>query len=824
MKTGSSRRMWSGSMPVLDRKVLRDLGRLWAQALAIALVMACGVATIILSVGSYRSLEETRAAFYDRYRFGTVFATATRAPRHLKSRIEAISDVISAELRIVKPVLIDVTGMAEPASGVAVSIPDYRAPTVNRLYLRSGRLPEPGRETEVAVVETFADAHQFRPGDSFEAILNGRKRDFRIVGIVLSPEFIYALGPGDMVPDPRRFGVFFLSQKTLEGLYDLEGAFNDVSVTALRNGEPQEIIDALDRILQPYGGTGAYDREDQISNAFLDSELDQLQAMSSVIPPIFLGVAAFLVNMILSRLIALEREQIGLLKALGYSNGAVGGHYAKLVVVIAAVGLLVGAAAGLWLGRGLTRLYADFFSFPFLIFRQSVDLYLLAGGITLAAALLGAVRAIWTVVVLPPAVAMRPPAPTSYRSVMVGWLQRLGLFSQLTIMALRHLIRWPVRSLLTALGTSMSVALLITSLFAYDSIDFMIDAIFFRADRQNATVSFAEDLGPDAMYAVLDLPGVVRAEPFRQTAVKLRNGHRELRMAILGLPKDADLSRILDLDLNPMSPPDSGLVLSERVAEKLDLQPGQAVEVELLEFGNRVVEVVVGESIATGGQDPSAAGFFNPGAVLVSGLAQSYVGMTAYMRDTALNRLLREGPRISGARVLVDSADLPMLYREIKETPAIASIALQSVSQKRFRDTVERNITTSTAVYVTLAVIITFGVVYNSARIQLSERARELASLRVFGFTRGEVSSVLMIELGVIVAVAQPLGWLFGYLLAFAVVEGLANDMFRVPLIVDPSTVAMSSLVVIGAAVVSALIVRRRVDRLDLISVLKTRE
>ncbi len=811
-------------MPVLDRKVLRDLGRLWAQALAIALVMACGVATIILSVGSYRSLEETRSAFYDRYRFGTVFASATRAPRHLKARIESMSDVISAELRVVKPVLIDVEGMQEPASGIAVSVPDYREPTVNQLYLRQGRLPEPGRETEVAVVETFADAHGFQPGNSFEAILNGRKHEFKIVGIVLSPEFIYAIGPGDMIPDPRRFGVFFLSQKTLEGLFDMEGAFNDVSVTSLRNGETRAIIDQLDRILKPYGGTGAHDREDQLSNAFLDSELDQLQAMSAVIPPIFLGVAAFLVNMILSRLIALEREQIGLLKALGYSNWAVGGHYAKLVVVISAVGLVIGSAAGLWLGRGLTRLYADFFSFPFLIFRQSFDLYLLAGGITLAAALAGAVKAIWGVVALPPAVAMRPPSPTTYRSYLVGQLQKLGLFSQLTIMAFRHLVRWPVRSLLTALGTSMSVALLITSLFAYDSIDFMIDAIFFRADRQNATLTFSDDLGPEAMQAVLALPGVVRAEPYRQTAVKLRGGHRELLMSIVGLPEDAVLSRILDLDLNPMPAPDSGLVLSERVAEKLDLLPGQPVEVELLEWGNRVVEVTVGERLGAAGADPTAGGFFNPGAVLVSGLAQSYVGLTAYMRHEAMNRMLRDGPRISGARILVDSAELPALYREIKETPAIASIALQSMSRDRFRETVERNITTSTAVYVALAVIITFGVVYNSARIQLSERARELASLRVFGFTRREVSSVLMIELGVIVAVAQPLGWLLGYLLALAVVQGLANDMFRVPLIIDPATIAVSSLVVIGAALVSALIVRRRVDRLDLISVLKTRE
>ncbi|MDF1774506.1 MAG: ABC transporter permease [Rhizobiaceae bacterium] len=787
-------------MAMLDLKLLRDLGRLWAQGLAIALVMACGVSTIIISVGAYRSLEETQSAFYERYRFGTVFASAVRAPRHLKSRIEHIAGVTAADLRIVQPVLIDVAGMREPASGLAVSVPDFEEASVNQLYLRYGRLPEESRKNEVAVVETFANAHGFRLGDSFDAIMNGRKQKLLIVGIVLSPEFIYAIGPGDMVPDPRRFGVFFMSFKKLSGLFDLEGAFNSLSLTTLRNADTRIIVDELDDILKPYGGSGAYDRKDQVSHAFLDSELDQLRAMSSVIPPIFLLVAAFLVNMILSRLITLDREQIGLLKALGYGNVAIGGHFAKLVVVIALVGLLIGSLSGFWLGRGLTRLYATFYSFPFLIFRHSIDLYLLAGGVTVAAALAGAAKAIWTVVILPPAVAMRPPAPTTYRSFFVGQLQRLGIFSQLSIMAFRHLIRWPVRTLLTTLGTSLSVALLITSLFSYDSIDYMIDAIFFRADRQDASMTFVSDQGLDAISAVASMPGILRVEPFRQTAVTLRNAHREKRMAIVGLAEDTDLSRVLDLDLNPVSPTSSGVILSERVAEILHLKPGMQVEVELLERDKRTA------------------------LLTVTGLAQSYVGLTAYMRDDALDQLLRDGRRISGVRVSIDSNEMDDLYEAIKQTPMVASIALQGISRVRLRETVEENITTMTAVYVILAIIITFGVIYNSARIQLSERARELASLRVFGFTRSEVSSVLMIELGLIVLFAQPLGWVIGYLLSWSVVQGFENDIFRIPLIIKIATYALASLIVTGAALVSALIVRGRVDRLDLIRVLKTRE
>ena len=785
---------------MLDRKLFRDMRRIWAQVLAIALVMACGVATIVISIGAYRSLEETRAAFYERYRFANVFASATRAPLHLRTGIARIAGVSGVELRVVRPVLLDIEGMVEPATGMAVSIPDRGEPAVNRLYLRSGRLPDPVRAGEVAVTEAFAKAHRMIPGSRFRAILNGRKRDLTVTGIVLSPEYVYAIGPGDMVPDQRRFGVLFMPRRQMAALFDMDGAFNDVALRTQRGARLDAVVDSLDTILTPYGGSGAHDREDQISHSFLDNELTQLKAMAAVIPPIFLFVSAFLVNMILSRMIALEREQIGLLKALGYGEGAVAWHYAKLTLAIVAVGLAIGAAAGTWLGRSLTRLYADFFSFPFLIFRQSLDLHLLAGAVTAAAALGGAAWAIWSVINLPAAVAMQPPAPTRYRSLLAGGLQRWRFLSQLTIMALRHLVRWPVRTLLTTLGTSFSVALLITALFSYDSIDFMIDTVFFRTERQDATIVFGEQRAPAVMQAVERLPGVQRAEPFRSAGVILRYGHRERRLSISALPDRADLGRILDSRLRPVEPPGRGLMMSERVASLLRLQLGDMVEVELLERDHRIERVPV------------------------TAIVQSYVGLAVYMSRPALDALMGDGRRVSGARIAVDEAALPALYRAIKDTPSIGAIALQNVSRQRFRETIEQNITTMTSVYVVLAMIITFGVVYNSARIQLSERARELASLRVFGFTRAEVSSVIVTELAVVIGLAQPLGWLLGYLFSWSVVKGFESDLFRIPFVINVSTFAFASLVVVVVGAASALVVRRRIDRLDLVSVLKTRE
>ncbi|WP_099867913.1 ABC transporter permease [Pararhizobium haloflavum] len=784
-------------MSALDRKLRRDVCRLWVQITAISLVMACGVATIILALGAYRSLSETRSAFYDRYRFATAFAGLNRAPLSLREPILQIPGVRSVELRIVKPFIIDIEGMSEPGTGIAVSIPDTQ-PAVNRLYLRSGRWPDSGRAGEVAVLESFALAHGLQPGDRFSVLLNGKRQTLTLTAIVLSPEYVYAIGPGDMVPDPRRFAVIFMPRSAMAAVHDMEGAFNDIALRLQPGVLLNDVSMALDAILKPYGGTGTIDRSQQTSHAFLDNELMQLRAMAAVVPPIFLLLSAFLVNMVLTRLIALEREQIGLMKAVGYGSIAIGWHFTKLTLVIAVLGILIGFLFGNVLGRGMTRLYASFYSFPFLVFSDSMDLYAVAGAFSVSAALAGSVRAIVGVLRLTPAVAMLPPQPVGYRSFLGRGVTRH--ISQLNLMAIRHLLRWPLRAAMTAFGTSLAVGLLITALFTYDSVAFMIDTVFFRTERQDATVMLSEAAGPGALSSLRRLPGVMRAEPYRSTLVVLRRDHRARRLSITSIAVNADLFRPLDKKMNVTIIPPVGLLISERVAALLELKSGDMVEVELLDFGGRRV------------------------SVSVSAVIESYVGLAVFMSPEALDRLIGDGPRISGARLALDVAQLPQFYHAVKATPGIGAIALQRVSHAHFRETIENNIFIMTSVYVALAVIITFGVVYNTARIHLSERARELASLRVLGFSRSEASGVLLTEIIVLIAIAQPVGWLLGTGFAWSVVRGFESDLFRIPFVIERATYAKSSLIVVTVAAISALIVRRRVDRLDLVRVLKTRE
>lgn len=785
-------------MAVLDRKLLRDLWRLRAQVLAIALVMAAGVATLVLGVGTYQSLGETQTAYYERQRFADVFASVRRAPDRLRGEIAEIPGVAAVETRIMEPALLDIEGMVEPASAQLVSIPDTHEQVLNALHMRLGRLPDPAHPDDVVINAGFADAHGFVPGSRFSAIVNGRKRSLEVVGVGLSPEFIYTLAPGALVPDDRLFGIVWMSRRALEAAFDLDGAFSAVAVKLLAGASEDEVMARVDELLLRYGGRGAHGRDDHQSHAFLDAELQQLEAMSRVLPPIFLLVAAFLVNITLTRLVALEREQIGLMKALGYGFGAVAWHYLKFIIAIAAVGIVIGLVSGVLLGRGVAGIYGQFFHFPFLIFRIDTSVYLIATAVTVLAAMLGAGRAVWGVVGLSPAVAMQPPAPTRYRRLFGG--ASIGKLSQTTIMVVRHIFRWPLRAAFTVIGIALSVAVLVASMFTEDAVDFMIDVTFFQAERQDATINFVQERPVSAVFDVERLPGVLAAEPVRTVAVRLTHGHLSRRVPLHGRPLDTDLSRLLDLGHEPVRLPESGIVLTDMLASLLRARTGDLVEVETLQGRPRVVDMPV------------------------TAVVQGYVGISAYAAIDAVNRLMREGEMISGVHMRLDPREEGALYGAVKEMPAVASLGLQRRALQTLRDTMAENIAIMRSVFVVFALIIAFGVVYNSARIQLSERARELASLRVLGFTRAEVSWILLSELTLLTAAALPLGWLMGYGLAHAMVVGFETELFRMPLVIERATYASAAIVVIAGTAVSALVVRRRIDRLDLIEVLKTRE
>jgi putative ABC transport system permease protein len=784
----------------LNKKLTRDLWHMRGQALAIAAVIAGGIATLVMALGSIDSLSETRAAYYERYRFADIFAAAKRAPRRALARIEALPGVARAEGRIVHDVIIDVKAAVEPARGRVISRVPGRPAALNEVVLRRGRDLIRGRPDEVLINEAFADAHGLVLGDTIQANINAKRRTLRIIGVVLSPEFIYAIGPGELVPDDAHFGVIWMEREALEAAFDLKGAFNSVVAKSSRFANEAMVLTGIDRILDPYGGTGAIGRADQVSDAFVESEINQMKNMSGIIPPIFLAVAAFLLNIVISRVIETEREQIGLLKAFGYTNLEVGWLYLKLVMIIAALGVLLGWAGGIWMGREMTVLYGGFFRFPFLTFVLDPATLAIGALVGTGAAVLGTLAALNRAVRIAPAVAMVPPPPAAYHGNLI---ERLGLahaFPATGRMILRHILRWPLRSALTVTGIALSGAILVSTLFFLDSVTEMMNTHFFETERQDVSVAFTDQRTNGIRFRLDDLPGVMMVETYRTVAARLRHGRQSERVGIQGLNANAQLSLLVDQGRRPIILPPEGIVLSNKLAELLGARAGDKIRIEVLE-GRRPTKLVP-----------------------VARVVEQYIGAAAYMERRALNRMMGEGNLVSGAHLKRDAAVEPQFFARLKETPALLGLTVRESAFETFRDLVNQNINTMLSFYIGFASLIAFGVIYNSARISLSERGRELASLRVLGFTKREVGTILAGEMAVLTLLSLPIGCLIGYGLASLFVTMFDTKLYRIPLVVAPATYGYAVLVVLTAAAFSSWVVLRRVARLDLIAVLKTRE
>ncbi len=785
-------------MSLLDRKLFRDLRTLKSQALAVALVMACGLAMMIMTRSLILSLAVTRDTYYEEHRFAEVFARLKRAPNPVRDQLAAIPGVAAVQTSIAIQVTLDVPGLPEPAVGLLNSLPERGEQVLNRLYVRRGRLPQGGAAVgELAIGESFAETHGLRPGDTLAAVLNGAKETFRLSGVVLSPEFVFEAPPGSALPDNKTYGVFWMPYKELATAFQMYGAFNAVALTLAPGASEREVIAAVNRLLAPYGGRGAYGRIDHPSHRRVDDEIRILQGLAVAFPLVFLSVAAFMTNSVMSRQIALQREQIAMLKACGFSNRQIGAHYFKFSLAIVVVGVGAGTSGGIALGHELVGMYHLFFRFPALEFMLDTRVLAVAAAVSALAAFAGVAGAVRRAVRLPPAEAMRPEAPADYRPALV---ERLGLghwFSPSLRMALRNIQRRPVRSGLTCLALALATGILIVPNSFRDGVAYVIDFQWDVVQRQTVTLSLVE---PEAARAIADfrhLPGVVWAEPFRFVPVELRSGPMARRMMLQGLPAQGTLSRVIDAQPRQLPLPDRGIIMSAKLAEVLAVRPGEDVVVRVLEGRERELTVPV------------------------VGLAEDFAGTAAYMQLTALNRLLLEGDRINGAHVVVDKERWREFLAAVKETPRLAGCVIKDSLREGFRRTTAESIGLLQKIYLLFATIVAFGIIYNSARISLSERARELATLRVLGFTRGEVGAVLVGELVLLTLVALPFGLVLGSGFARGILSTVNTETVRLPLVLTAANYAFAVLVVAVASALSALFAARKLAEIDLVSALK---
>jgi putative ABC transport system permease protein len=770
------------------------------QMAAVSLVMACGLAMMIMSRSLILSLESTRDAYYAHNRFADIFSDLKRAPNPLRTRLAQIPGVAALETRVTGKATLDLPGLLEPADGMLISLPEDRPQQLNLLFLRTGRLPESGSRGEVVVGEAFANAHQFEPGHEISATIRGARQTLKIVGIALSPEFVFEARAGETLPDNRRFGVFWMNERELATALDLDGAFNNVLVDAAPGVSTKPIMAELDRLLAPYGGRVAYDRRDHASAVRLSDELRVLHGLSFVFPTVFLSIAAFMSSAVLTRLVRLQREQIAQLKAFGYSSRQVGWHYFKFALVIVCIGTVVGAIAGTWLGTNVVTIYHRFFRFPSLLYRQDIPAVAVAFCVSAGAAFIGVIGAVRQAMRLPPAEAMRPEPPADYKPSV---LERIGFTNLVTPtfrMALRNIERRPWQSTFTALGLALATGIPVVPGAMRDGIGYILDFQWDLAQRQQVTLGLIEPGSASTLADLRHLPGVVLAEPFRSVPARVRFGHKSRRLGVIGLPRNAILNRVLDANAVPIALPQDGLFLSAKLAEILGAHPGDRVQLEVQE-----------------GRRPTRE-------AIIQGLITDYAGVSVYMDIDALRRLMREGGTVSGAYLAVDSARWGQFLERVKEAPRVATLAIKNAVRQSFRKSTAEMIGLIQRLYFTFAIVVAFGVVYNSARIALSERSRDLATLRVIGFTHREVAAVLIGELALLTAIAIPVGLCIGSFLAAAIVSTASTETVRLPLVLTSRTYATAILVVVVASTLSFAVVSGRIRDLDMLGVLKARD
>ncbi len=785
----------------LDRKLLRDLGKMKGQVFAVSLVMACGLAMMIMTRSLIMTLETTRGAYYQKYAMADIFARLKRAPLFVADQLATLPGVATVETRVAVDVTLDLPGLSEPATGHIISLPEDGGPQkLNRLFLRTGRFPHSDERREVVLGESFADANGLKIGDSLVAVINGRRETLKICGIGLSPEYVFEARLGETLPNHKRFSVIWMNYRALAVAYDLDGAFNDVCIDLAPGAEPGPVIGEMDRVLAPYGAGGAFTRKEQASAQRLDDELRVLHALSVAYPLIFLSVAAFMVNAVLARIVRLQREQIAQMKALGYSSWQVGGHFLKFVLVIGVLGTVIGGVGGRLLGAVLVNMYTLFFHFPSLVFKMDYSAVGLALGISLGASVLGVLTVVWQAVKLPPAEAMRPEPPADFKPSL---FERIGLirwFSPAFRMALRNIERRPWQAIFTCCGLALATGLMVLPGAMSDSIDYLLTFQWNSQQRQDVAVFLTEPTSGSGFHDLEHLPGVIRAEPIRSVQARLTYGQRHRKLSVTGIAPEANLNRLLDEQSHPITMPQDGLLMSKKLAEIIGARIGDEVEVEVLEGRRPVLHIPI------------------------RGLVTDFAGVAAYMDISALRRLMMEGDTVNGAYLTLDHLRWDEFMRALKDTPRAAVVMVKRDQLNAFRETTGKSIGIIRKLYFVLATIVAFGVVYNSARIALSERSRELATLRVVGFSLAEVRWVLVGELAVLVLAALPAGLLFGRGLALFIMSSFSTETVRLPIVINTATYSIAVMVVLTASVLSFALVGRMIAKLDMVGVLKARD
>ena len=792
-------------MSMLDRKLRRELASSKLLLTAIIAIIAAGIACFVGMSSTYRNLNTALASYYAESRMADFWINLKKAPNADAEALSDLPGVAEVRHRIAFPIVVDLEDADKPIGGMVLSMPDEPGPVINNFVLRRGSYFSQGKRQEVIISEAFAKARRLSPGSFIHLIFNGERRRVLVVGTAISSEYAYLMPPGSIVPDATAYGVFYIKRSFAEEVFNFEGACNSVVglLTPAARPQSKETLQRLNDALGRYGVFETTPLSQYGSNVALTGELAGLRVSATIMPAIFLGVAALVLNVLMSRLAEQQRTVVGTLKALGYTNGQVFGHFVKYGLVVGLTGGVLGCALGQWMALGYTTIYERYFEFPDLVCRAYPSKMITALVIAAGCAVIGAMRGAQAVVRLRAAEAMHARPPAAGGAVVIErwrWLwTRLDFRWQ---MVLRGIFRHRFRTAMGLIASAMAAALVAVGLGMNDSLRYMLDFQFDKLLNSDYDLSFRDEVDFGAVDEARRMPGVSAVEPTLMVACTFHHGHRSKKASIMGLVADAVMTVPHDAAGRTMRPPPVGLLMSTRVADALDLKAGDTV---------RMVPV---KGVRTARDVP------------IAGVVEATFGLAVYADYDYLNRLIGEAAAVTG--VQLEARHTPQqrreFFRNLKRYPNVQSVVAVSDLEREMDEEFIAQLLIMAVAMIVFASVIMFGSILNASLIALAERQREVATFRALGYRPDEVGGIFLREnmlLNVIGAVAGvPLGYWLVYLMA---VE-FSNDLYTMPAVFKPISMILTVVAAVLFVLASHLIVQRAINRIDWPEAIKLKE
>lgn len=787
-------------MRKLRLMIFRDIKSNLGQYVAVIVVIIIGISLYNALYMSYHNLKNSTDYYYSEYRLPHIFVRLNRCPEGVISRISAIEGVSQVQGRIVRDVSLDVPGYGEKAYARIISVPTDNKGALCRLFIEEGRYITGPPEGKVLVEKQFFEYHGLKTGDVLYPVINGKKVEMRVQGKVMSPEYIYPVPSAQqLMPDTGGFAILYVNHSFAQQLFGYEGMVNDIGIRLDSDDKVEEVKNILEDMLKNYGLIDIVERENQVSNKMLESELTQLESMAFLFPVLFLLVASIVIYMLLLRMVENQRRQIGVLMAMGYGKGSILAHYIRYALFIALTGSIAGGILGIWAGRALTLYYLVYFNIP--VLQVKVYYNTLLTGILMSAGFccVAGFNAAKRVLSITPAQAMRPPAPVKgsrwIGERFIPFLRKIEISWRLTF---RNLWRNKKRTAFTTFGIAITVAILISTVFFMDAFEFMFDEAFGGNQKYDYKIIFTRNMGEEVIGNLQEFKEVDVAEPIGEYPFSLTNGWREEGAIVIGLNRDTKLYSLKDLEDREVSIPEKGILLSDVLARRLGVKPGDTVTLE----------------------SP-----YKPGVkreVKVADIVSQYLGFNGFMDIKYLGSILNEGYVTNGAIIDIKYGSEEFLKR-LKDMPYIQKFDTPTGQMEEYMKYLD-------LMYAYLAVVILFGtimgfaIIYNTTTINIMERKRELASLRVMGFSKRQVAELIFNENVAVSVLGIIVGLPMGRLMAAGIINNLGEEIIKIPLVIYPRTYLMAVVTVFIFVFLAQLANMRRISKLDLVEVMKSRE